>query len=137
MRSIHKNVPELFEPHGWTVTETEWKKENNKNNETIFTVANGYLGIRGFIEEGFCGDAEYSDRTSMLNGVYEYFPYRHIWCRPGFPERYHAIVNQADPFDIKVFADGEPVRICEPSKIKDYSRTLDMKTGTVEENLFL
>ncbi len=132
MRSIHKNVPELFEPHGWTVTETEWKKENNKNNETIFTVANGYLGIRGFIEEGFCGDAEYSDRTSMLNGVYEYFPYRHIWCRPGFPERYHAIVNQADPFDIKVFADGEPVRICEPSKIKDYSRTLDMKTGTVE-----
>ena len=53
MREIHKNIKTLFEPHKWCVTETDYNEENNKNNETIFTIGNGYLGARGFFEEGF------------------------------------------------------------------------------------
>lgn len=131
MRNIHKNVPELFKPYPWKAEELVWNKESNKNNETVFTVANGYLGIRGFTEEGFTDNGEYSDRTSMINGVYEYFPYHHIWCRPGFPERYHSIVNQADPFEIRIFADGELITSHNTEKTKDYSRTLEFKLGTV------
>ena len=129
MRNIHKNVPVLFEPHDYTVVETKYNAENNKNNETIFTVANGYIGLRGFFEEGFYGPKEDSDPTTMINGVYEYFPYHHIWCRPGFPERYHAIVGQTNPIDVKVLLDGEPVTLA--YGVEGYSRTLDMRDGTV------
>lgn len=130
MRAIYRNVPELFKPYPWKIVEDKWDIEKNKNNETIFTVANGYLGIRGYFEEHFGDENIYSDRTAMINGVYEYFDYHYIWCRPGFPERYHAIVRQADPFDISIFADGEKITAAEPGA-KNYVRFLDMKTGAV------
>ncbi len=129
MRNIHKNVPVLFEPYDYKVVETDYNEQNNKNNETIFTVANGYVGLRGFFEEGFYGKPENSDPTTMINGIYEYFPYHHIWCRPGFPTRYHAIVNQTNPIDVKVLIDGEAATL--GRGVSDYSRTLDMKNGTV------
>lgn len=129
MRNIHKNVPVLFEPHDYTVVETDYNEQNNKNNETIFTVANGYIGLRGFFEEGFYGAKENSDPTTMINGVYEYFPYNHIWCRPGFPQRFHAIVGQTNPIDVKVLLDGEPVTLA--YGVEGYSRTLDFRDGTV------
>ena len=131
MRSIHKNVPVRFQPYEWIVKETEWSKELSRNNETIFTVANGYLGIRGFFEEGFAEDEIYADRTTMINGIYEYHKYNHIWCRPGFPERFHAIVGQANPFDIALRLDGEKICLTNAEKVSEYSRILDMRTGTV------
>lgn len=129
MRKIHRNVPVLFAPHEWQVVETEFSEEKNKLSETIFTLANGYLGIRGFFEEGFPGRPEYTDPAVMLNGVYEYYPYHHIWCRPGFPERFHSIVDNANPFDVAVFLDGE--KATPGPRASAYSRTLDMRKGTV------
>ena len=69
MRKIHKDVPILFKPYEWKVEETEWSFEKNRNNETIFTTANGYLGIRGFFEEGFGNETSHdkTDRTTMIN----------------------------------------------------------------------
>lgn len=131
MRSIHKNVPIRFAPYDWIVKETDWTKENSRNNETIFTVANGYLGIRGFFEEKFDEEEIYADRTTMINGIYEYHDYHHIWCRPGFPERFHAIVGQANPFDVAVFVDGEKVELTNQEKVSAYERVLDMQAGTV------
>lgn len=129
MRKIHKNIPVLFEPDGYKVVERKYSAQNNKNNESVFNVANGYIGLRGFFEEGFYGEAKDTDPTTMLNGVYEYFNYNHVWQRPGFPPRYHAIINQANPIDIKVYVDGELCSL--GGKVEDYSRTLDMQDGTI------
>ena len=131
MRSIHKNVPVRFVPYDWVIRETDWTKENSRNNETIFTVANGYLGIRGFFEEKFSEEEIYADRTTMINGIYEYHNYHHIWCRPGFPERFHAIVGQANPFDVAVYIDGEKVELTNKENVSAYERMLDMQAGTV------
>ena len=129
MRKIHKNVPVCFEGYPDRVVETNYSQETNKNNETIFSIGNGYLGVRGFSEEGFYGDPAYADETTMINGIYEYHPYRHIWCRPGFPERFHAITNQANPLELKVLVDGEEVSLA--GKVSEYSRTLLFSDGTV------
>ncbi len=129
MRKIHQNVPVLFQPYDWKVVETEFKESTNKLNETIFTLANGYIGVRGFFEEGFYGKKEESDPAVMINGIYEYYPYRHIWCRPGFPERFHSIVSNVNPIDVKIYVNGE--RIGLNDNVEDYSRTLDMYRGVV------
>src|SRR5690554_2796198 len=126
MREIHKNIKTLFKPYEWKVVETDYNWQNNKNNESIFTIGNGYLGVRGFYEEGFYGDKIHSDTTTLINGIYEYFPYHHIWERPGFPSRYHSIINQANPFDVKIYIDNELVILGE--NVTDYARTLDFKT---------
>ncbi len=129
MRKIHKDIPVRLKPYGWKVVEDGFSEETNKVNETIFTLANGYLGIRGFFEEGFYGRKEESDPSVMINGVYEYYPYRHIWCRPGFPERFHSIVNNANPIDVAITVDGEKVML--GGAVTNYSRTLNMDLGSV------
>ena len=135
MRSIHKNVPVRFAPYEWVIKETDWTKENSRNNETIFTVANGYLGIRGFFEEKFDEEEIYADRTTMINGIYEYHDYHHMWCRPGFPERFHAIVGQANPFDVTVYIDGEKVELTQKANVSEYERVLDMQSGYYRRTL--
>lgn len=129
MRKIHQNVPVRFQPYDWKVVETEFKEESNRLNETIFTLANGYIGVRGFFEEGFYGQKEACDQAVMINGVYEYYPYKHIWCRPGFPERFHSIVSNVNPIDVKIYVNGE--RVLLGDKVENYSRTLDMYRGVV------
>ena len=129
MRNIHKNVPMLFEPFEWKVEEKKFQEGTNSINETIFCIGNGYLGIRGFFEEGFYGASMHTMRTTMINGIYEYFPYNHIWCRPGFPKRYHSILNQTDPFDVKIYIDDELVMLGD--NVTNYNRTLYLRSGEV------
>jgi len=54
----------------WTVTETAFSPEILAQAETIFTVANGYLGLRGNFEEG----SPIFQPGTYLNGLYETRP---------------------------------------------------------------
>lgn len=101
MRKIHSNVPVLFVPEEWTVTEYGFNKERSLPNETVFSVGNGYLGVRGYFEEGVPSGVP-CEQSLLINGVYEYHPYRHIWQRPGFPGRYHSIFSQVNALALKV-----------------------------------
>lgn len=85
MRKLYNDRPALFTPALWEVTETNFSETDNKFKESVFTVANGYIGVRGFFEEGFYGISEYTDPVTMLNGIYEYHDYHYMWRRPGFP----------------------------------------------------
>lgn len=53
MRKLYNDRKPLFQPENWQVSETDFKQEDNKFKESIFAVANGYIGVRGFFEEGF------------------------------------------------------------------------------------
>ena len=128
MRKVHSNIPILFEPDKWTVNEEGFNRERGIVNETIFTIGNGYCGVRGYFEEGV-PEGVPTERSALINGVYEYHPYHHIWQRPGFPGRFHAIFAQADPFSVRVYANGE---LCTPyAGCEKYKRTLNMREGSM------
>lgn len=59
-----------FPVEAWTVTETAFSPEILAQAETIFTVANGYLGLRGNFEEG----SPIFQPGTYLNGLYETRP---------------------------------------------------------------
>lgn len=127
MRKLYNDRKPLFQPENWQVSETDFKQEDNKFKESIFAVANGYIGVRGFFEEGFYGDSAYSDPITMLNGVYEYHDYVYAWKRPGFPDRTQVITRQANPLDVVIKIDGERVKMTK----EEYSRTLHFNTGVL------
>lgn len=129
MRKIHRNLPILFQPEPWRVTEREFSPQSNLANETVFAVANGYLGLRGTFEEGYYMGSEGSDPAAVVNGIYEYHDYHYIWRRPGFPPRSHNIVRQVNPIDIRVRIDGESVML--GTSVSEYSRTIDFRTGVL------
>ena len=126
MRKIHQNVPRRFEPTEWTVEETSFSEDAIKVTETVFALGNGYLGVRGVFDEGFYGFVGNTIPGTVINGVYEYHDYHHIWCRPGFPPRYHSIMNQIEAFQTGIFCNGEPVRML-PEQTSEYRRVLDMR----------
>lgn len=108
MRKLYDdNRPILFRPERWSVTEDVFDEGTNRVRESVFAVANGYIGVRGFFEEGFDGAPEHTDPTVMLNGVYEYHDIVYNWRRPGFPGRTQVITRQANPLDVTVYLDGE------------------------------
>ena len=128
MRKIHQNIPLRFAPHDWTVEETTFCEIDNKFQETIFCLGNGYLGVRGVFEEGYYGFVGNTIPATVINGIYEYHDLHHIWARPGFPTRQHAIINQPEAFQAHLYVNGERI-LMHPEKVSGYKRVLDMQHG--------
>lgn len=126
MRNIHKDIKNHIKPQKWNITEEKFDYKTNTQNETLFALSNGYIGIRGFFEEGIDKD-EYSDPTVLINGIYEYYDYKYIWKRPGFPDRRHAVIHQVNPIDIIVKINGKIASCIENNC--NYKRTFNLKEG--------
>ncbi|MFC7789000.1 glycoside hydrolase family 65 protein [Microbacterium sp. MAHUQ-60] len=98
--------------------------------ETLFSVGNGYLGLRGNHIEGR-GAHEHG---TFINGLHETWPIRHAEQAYGFAEVGQTIVNAPDAKVMRVYVDDEPLSFDE-TEILSYSRELDMRTGVLERTV--
>src|SRR6266571_3297101 len=54
----------------WYVRETEFQRSGVRQQESVFTIGNGYLSTRGTFEEGFLGDLP----ATLVHGVFDDAP---------------------------------------------------------------
>ncbi|MGO1801772.1 MAG: glycoside hydrolase family 65 protein [Microbacteriaceae bacterium] len=111
----------------WRLTETRYGEDGVS--ETLFAVGNGYLGLRGNHIEGR-GAHEHG---TFLNGLHETWPIRHAEQAYGFAEVGQTIVNAPDAKIMRVYVDDEPISFDE-AEVREYERTLDMRTGVLERS---
>lgn len=92
--------------------------------ETLMSLGNGYIGVRGYLEE-----FEYPDsvRGNYLNGLYDRVPMHHAEWAWGFPLETDRMPNLIDLFKIKIQLDDEEVVI--DGYIEDFKRELDFIDG--------
>jgi len=109
----------------WRLIETSYSEEGV--GETLFSVGNGYLGLRGNHIEGR-GAHEHG---TFINGLHETWPIRHAEQAYGFAEVGQTIVNAPDAKIMRVYVDDEPMSFDE-ADVREYQRTLDMRTGVLE-----
>ena len=64
----------------WALTEAEYSHDDLGVTETLFAVGNGYLGLRGNVEEG----RETHSHGTFINGFHETWPIRHAEEAFGF-----------------------------------------------------
>lgn len=114
--------------------EREWIIEDNSldaksllKNESIFNVANGYIGIRGNFEEKYSPDIE-SIRGTYINAFYENVPIPYAEKAFGFPEWEQKIVNVMDAQDIDIIIDGERFSMFDGT-VKSFRRYINMAGG--------
>ncbi|MDN4474115.1 glycoside hydrolase family 65 protein [Demequina zhanjiangensis] len=119
-----------FPADPWKLIETSFDVDDLGTTETLFAVGNGYLGLRGNIEEGH--DAH--QHGTFINGFHETWPIRHAEEAYGFARTGQTIVNVPDPKVIRLYVDDEPLLLSVADLI-DYSRTLDMKEGVLTRDL--
>lgn len=115
--------------HETKIIERDFDKKDILHTESMFSLGNGYIGLRGTYDEldeaiGMC-DGMY------LNGVFATEPYHHIHVFPGYAKRDAFTVNLADWRIFDLYIDGE--KACFSNKnIKEHQRELDMKNGWVD-----
>ncbi len=112
----------------WRLIETRYSE--NGVGETLFSVGNGYLGLRGNHIEGR-GAHEHG---TFINGLHETWPIRHAEQAYGFAEVGQTIVNAPDAKVMRVYVDDEPISF-DVADVREYRRTLDMRTGILERIL--
>lgn len=128
MRKLPKKES-IFLPDEWNIIEDGFHPENNFMLETIFTVANGYLGLRGNLDEDF-PDKSQSFKATYINGFYEEYDITYPEGGYGFAKRGEAMVNVADVKTFEIMIEGENFNLFS-GKIYKHIRKLDMKSGTV------
>ena len=75
-------------------------------NETLFSNANGYIGVRGTLEEGV--PADFSTMRGMyLAGVYEIIPMKQAESLCNLIEKKQTMLNVADTQSIDLYICGE------------------------------
>ena len=88
----------------WALVETEFDPGRPGRAETIFAVGNGYLGLRGNLDEGRDGHVY----GTFINGFHETWPIRHAEEAFGFARVGQTIVNVPDAKVIRLYVDDEP-----------------------------
>lgn len=114
----------------WRLVETSYHPDDLGVTETLFTVANGYLGMRGNPEEG---RPSYAHGT-FVNGFHETWPIRHAEAAFGFARTGQTIVNVPDTKVLKIYVDDEPLTFG-TADLEFYERSLDFRDGLLRRNL--
>ncbi len=114
----------------WALVETRFEASDLGVTESLFSVGNGYLGLRGNYEES--RDA-YADGT-FVNGFHETWPILHAEEAFGLARVGQSIVNVPDPKVIRLYVDDEPLELSS-ADLLGYQRTLDFRTGVLTRDL--
>ena len=93
---------ERFPVDPWRLIETGYSEDGV--GETLFSVGNGYLGLRGNLEEARHGH----QFGTFVNGFHETWPIRHAEEAFGFARVGQTIVNAPDAKIIRLYVDDEP-----------------------------
>jgi alpha,alpha-trehalose phosphorylase len=110
----------------WALVEKQFTPDDQGVAETVFGVANGYLGMRGNHDEG---RGSVSDGT-FVNGFHETWQIRHAEEAFGFARVGQTIVNVPDAKVIRLYVDDEPFVLAE-ADLLDYTRRLDFRDGVL------
>jgi len=114
----------------WRLVETRFDPSDLGATESLFTVGNGYLGLRGNYSES--RDA-HLDGT-FINGFHETWPISHAEEAYGFARIGQTIVNVPDPKVIRLYVDDEPLQVS-VADLPEYERALDFRTGVLTRDL--
>ncbi|PFG43892.1 alpha,alpha-trehalose phosphorylase [Isoptericola jiangsuensis] len=119
-----------FPTDPWRLVEAEFSAEDLGVTETLFSVGNGYLGMRGNVEEG----RESHSQGTFVNGFHETWPIRHAEDAYGFAKVGQTIVNVPDAKVIRLYVDDEPL-LLPVADLLEYERSLDLRDGVLRREV--
>lgn len=115
-----------YKLHPWKVIEEGFNPARNMVSESIFSLGNEYMGVRGYFEEGVSCD---SLLGSYFNGVYEYSNDVNKSAYKGIIDHTHFMVNSVDWLYTRIVVDGEKLDL-NTVNFNSFVRVLDLKEGT-------
>ena len=119
-----------YEP--WTVTENGFQRDALRENESAFALGNGFIGMRGNLEELTATGSE-TIQGSFLNGIFDSEPIVYGEGAYGYAKNHETICNVMDAKSITLLADGERLDLG-LSHVEEHVRQLDMRAGLLRRS---
>ena len=123
--------PEYVYPaEDWKLIEKRFYPRLLAQSETLFSLSNGYLGMRGNFEER----RPAFQRGTFVNGFHETWPIVYGEEAYGFAKTGQTIVSVTDSKIIRLYVDDEPFYLPTANLLR-FERALDMKAGTLDREV--
>ena len=119
-----------YEP--WTVTEKGFQHDALRENESVFALGNGFIGMRGNLEELTAAGSE-TIQGSFLNGVFDSEPIVYGEGAYGYAKNHETICNVMDAKSVTLIADGERLDLGR-SRVEEHVRQLDLRAGMLKRH---
>ncbi|MBC1937826.1 glycoside hydrolase family 65 protein [Listeria grandensis] len=120
----------LFEIDEWKLRSRSVEKEAKRLQESLTSLGNGYMGMRGNFEERYSGDTH---QGTYIAGVWYPDKTRVGWWKNGYPDYFGKVINALNFIGIDVEIDGEILDLFK-DKATDFVLELDMKTGILRRS---
>ncbi|MDD4081716.1 MAG: family 65 glycosyl hydrolase domain-containing protein [Eubacteriales bacterium] len=120
-----------FKTHPWQVIETTLDPQDMRFSESLLSLGNGYMGLRGNLEEDYSGD---SHRGTYLGGVWFPDKTRVGWWKIGYPEYFGKAINAMNLIGLHVKVNGQRLDAGK-NQVLSFRRVLDMQKGTLSREM--
>ena len=117
-----------FDIAPWHVATKNWDPQDKRLQESMTSLANENLGMRGFFEEGYSGDCM---EGVYLGGVWFPDKTRVGWWKNGYPKYFGKMINAVNFMKLIIKVNGEQLDLAKQTP-KDFKLDLDMKRGVLE-----
>lgn len=111
----------------WEVVEEGFRPEYGRVSESVFSLGNEYMGVRGYFDEGYSGDRLVG---SYFNGIFEREKVPLLSEYKGLVTHTCFMINTVDWLYTRISADGETLDLAR-AEACEFIRRLDMKKGTL------
>jgi len=118
-----------YNSNPWSIIEEGFNPAYSLVSESIFSLGNEYMGVRGYFEEGYSGDRLVG---SYFNGIYESQSVE-ASAYKGMITKTEFIVNAVDWLYLRIQVDGETVDL-NYSEFRDFKRELNLRTGVLNRS---
>ncbi|MBC6300569.1 glycoside hydrolase family 65 protein [Listeria booriae] len=120
----------LFEIDEWKLKSKQVEKEAKRLQESLTSLGNGYMGMRGNFEELYSGDTH---QGTYIAGVWYPDKTRVGWWKNGYPDYFGKVINALNFIGIDVTIDGETLDLF-VDETADFALELDMETGILRRS---
>ncbi|MUK89428.1 family 65 glycosyl hydrolase [Ornithinibacillus sp. L9] len=114
----------------WKLTKSELDNQNLLVNESLLSLGNGYLGVRGNFEEGYPKEFK-SIRGTYINAFHDETEITYGEKLYAFPEKQQKLVNIMDAQGITIYIDDEIFSLFD-GEVIDFERNLHVDHGFAE-----
>ncbi|MDN3954223.1 glycoside hydrolase family 65 protein [Sporolactobacillus laevolacticus] len=120
----------LFDIDGWKLSTKLLNKKSIRLQESLTSLGNGYMGMRGNFEETYSGDHH---QGTYIAGVWYPDKTRVGWWKNGYPEYFGKVINAMNFIGVRIFLDGEEVDLYK-DELSDFQLELRMREGVLNHS---
>ena len=125
-----KQIKRLFQIDPWKISTTTLDKENLRLQESLTSIGNGYMGMRGNFEETYSGDHH---QGTYLAGIWYPDKTRVGWWKNGYPEYFGKVINAVNFIAMDIYINDQLIDLASLDP-EDFHWELDMKNGVLSRH---